>query len=94
MRPEILLAVIAAARVYDEAGHDFTITACVEGKHTTGSLQYAGAAIDVRTRDLASAAATAIWAAKYNARGSLAATFCQSRTALPRELSPPRLPQR
>jgi hypothetical protein len=55
MRPEILLALVAAERVYDEAGHDFTITACVDGKHTTGSLHYAGAAIDVRTRDLAPA---------------------------------------
>jgi len=39
--------------VYEEAGHDFTITACVDGKHMTGSLHYAGAAIDVRTRELA-----------------------------------------
>ena len=51
MRPEILLAAVAAERVYEEAGHDFTITACVDGKHMTGSLHYAGAAIDVRTRD-------------------------------------------
>ena len=52
MRPEILLAAVAAERVYDEAGHDFTITACVDGKHMVGSLHYAGAAIDVRTRDI------------------------------------------
>ncbi len=43
MRPEILLAA---------AGHDLTITACVDGKHTTCSLHYAGAAIDLRTRDV------------------------------------------
>ena len=55
MRPAILLAAVAAERVYAEAGHDLTITACVDGKHTTGSLHYAGAAIDVRTRDLAPA---------------------------------------
>lgn len=53
MRPEILLAAVAAERVYEEAGHSFTITACLDGKHTTGSLHYAGAAIDVRTRDIA-----------------------------------------
>ena len=52
MRPEILLAAVAAERVYEEAGHDFTITACVDGKHMAGSLHYAGAAIDVRTRDI------------------------------------------
>ncbi len=55
MRPEILLAVVAAMEVYKAAGHDLTITACVDGKHTTGSLHYAGAAIDIRTRDLAPA---------------------------------------
>jgi hypothetical protein len=52
MRPEILLAAVAAERVYEEAGHDFTITACVNGKHSVGSLHYAGGAIDVRTRDI------------------------------------------
>lgn len=52
MRPEILLAAVAAMEVYKAAGHDLTITACVDGKHTTGSLHYAGAAIDLRTRDL------------------------------------------
>ena len=62
MRPEILLAAFAAERVYEEAGHDFTITACVDGKHMAGSLHYAGAAIDVRTRDLAPADVQAILA--------------------------------
>lgn len=52
LRPELLLAVVAAERVYEEAGHDLTITACVDGKHTAGSLHYAGAAIDIRTRDI------------------------------------------
>jgi hypothetical protein len=52
MRPEILLAAVAAERVYEEAGHDFVITACLDGKHMTGSYHFAGAAIDVRTRDL------------------------------------------
>ena len=51
MRPEILLAAVAAERVYEKAGHDCTITSCVDGKHMTGSLHYAGAAIDVRTRE-------------------------------------------
>ncbi len=52
MRPEILLAAVAAMEVYKAAGHDLMITACVDGKHMTGSLHYAGAAIDIRTRDL------------------------------------------
>jgi hypothetical protein len=55
MRPEILLAAVAAMEVYKAAGHDLTITACVDGRHTTGSLHYAGAAIDLRARDLSPA---------------------------------------
>lgn len=52
MRPEILLAVIAAERVYEEMGVDCVVTACVDGKHSAGSLHYAGAAVDLRTRDV------------------------------------------
>ena len=52
MRPEILLAAVAAERVYAQAGFEFTITACVDGRHSAGSLHYSGAAIDVRTRDV------------------------------------------
>ena len=58
MRPEILLAAVAAERVYQAAGHDMVITACVDGKHVAGSLHYTGAAIDVRTRDVAPAEVT------------------------------------
>ena len=46
---------MAAERVYAEMGHDCMVTACVDGKHMTGSLHYAGAAIDARTRDIAPA---------------------------------------
>ncbi len=52
LRPEILVAVFAAERVYAEQGHDLTITAGVDGKHMPASLHYAGQAFDVRTRDL------------------------------------------
>jgi hypothetical protein len=55
MRPEILLAALAAMEAYRAAGHDLMVTACVDGKHMTGSLHYAGAAIDLRTRDVAPA---------------------------------------
>jgi hypothetical protein len=55
MRPEILFAAVAAMEVYKAAGHDLMITACVDGKHMTGSLHYGGAAIDLRTRDVAPA---------------------------------------
>jgi len=52
IRPEILLAVVAAEQVYAEMGHDCMVTACVDGKHMAGSLHYAGQAVDLRTRDV------------------------------------------
>ncbi len=55
LRPELVIAVIAAERVYAKAGHDFTITAGIDGKHSTGSLHYSGAALDLRTRDVPAA---------------------------------------
>ncbi|HWR51224.1 MAG TPA: hypothetical protein VN428_08965 [Bryobacteraceae bacterium] len=56
LRPEILLGVVAAERVFEEAGVDLVVTACVDGKHSAGSLHYAGQAVDLRTRDLAAEA--------------------------------------
>jgi hypothetical protein len=53
IRPEVVLAIVAAHAVIDELGHDCVVTAAIDGKHTTGSLHYAGAAVDIRTRDLA-----------------------------------------
>ncbi len=55
IRPELVIAVMAAERVSAAAGHDLTITACTDGKHSTGSLHYSGAAVDLRTRDLPAA---------------------------------------
>ncbi len=55
MRPEILFAIVAAERAYQKAGHDCVLTACVDGRHTTGSLHYAGLAVDLRTRDVPAA---------------------------------------
>jgi hypothetical protein len=52
IRPEVLLAVVAAERVFEEAGVDLVLTACVDGKHSVGSLHYAGQAVDIRTRDV------------------------------------------
>lgn len=50
MRPEILLAAVAAERVYEKAGFECVVTSCVDGKHMAGSLHYKGAAIDLRTK--------------------------------------------
>ena len=51
LRPEILIAVVAAERVYAEMGVDCVITACVDGVHQAGSLHYCGLAVDLRSRD-------------------------------------------
>jgi hypothetical protein len=50
VRPEILLAAVAAERVFEKAGFDCTITSCMDGQHMAGSLHYKGAAIDLRTK--------------------------------------------
>jgi len=52
IRPEIMLAVITANDACREAGVDCVITSVIEGKHDIGSLHYAGAAIDIRTRNM------------------------------------------
>ena len=55
LRPELLVAIIAAERVYEDAGHDLTLTACVDGKHMAGSFHYSGLAVDIRTNDVPAA---------------------------------------
>ncbi len=51
LRPEILLAVVAAERVCAVMGVDCVVTACVDGVHKSGSLHYCGLAVDLRSRD-------------------------------------------
>lgn len=56
LRPEILLAVVAAERVFEKAGVEIVITSCIDGKHSaTGSLHYVGQAVDIRSRDIPAA---------------------------------------
>jgi hypothetical protein len=38
--PQLLIAALAAERVWKVAGHDFTITPCVGGKHMAASFHY------------------------------------------------------
>ena len=49
MQPQILVAMIAAERIYQEAGRELMITSVTDGKHMEGSLHYKGHAVDMRT---------------------------------------------
>lgn len=48
----IVLAIIVAEGVFRELGHDLTLTAGIDGKHSAGSSHYAGNAVDLRSRIL------------------------------------------
>ena len=49
LRPEMLLATIAADRIWTAAGQTLVITSALDGKHSFSSLHYAGCALDFRT---------------------------------------------
>lgn len=48
LRPEIILAIMIADQVFDGYGSDAIVTSAIEGKHSRGSLHYAGSAVDLR----------------------------------------------
>ena len=50
--PEMVLAAVVAACVFEDAGVDCVITSCKDGQHSENSLHYSGKALDFRTRDL------------------------------------------
>lgn len=54
LRSEILIALMVAQRVMDELGAPLVITSAAEpgAAHSRTSLHYAGAAVDIRSRDL------------------------------------------
>ncbi len=70
IRPELLLAVMTAEGAYSKAGHDLVVTSCVDSKHKAGSLHYAGAAADLRTRDVPADAVQTIIAEIRDALGA------------------------
>lgn len=49
LRPELLLAILIAERVYQKHGHTLTVTSLLDGRHSKTSLHYAGQAADFRT---------------------------------------------
>ena len=52
VRPEMLIGLMAAQKVYDDLGYDLVVTSCLDGKHSPKSLHYAGCAVDLRTRHM------------------------------------------
>ena len=51
VRPEVAFVMPHIYAVATKWLGGCTVTSCVEGKHSRGSLHYAGCAIDLRTRD-------------------------------------------
>ena len=54
IRPEIVLAILVAHDLWLESGEDLIITSVIEGRHSSGSLHYVGAAFDLRTTGMGS----------------------------------------
>lgn len=52
LRPELVLAMVILDGVFVLRRAVLTITAVIDGKHSAGSLHYAGSAFDARTRDI------------------------------------------
>ena len=53
LRPEILLAVLAAERIWTRYNAEALLTSGVDGRHKRNSAHYTGRAVDLRTRNLA-----------------------------------------
>lgn len=54
LRPEMILAVMVAERIWSGFGVELVITSALDGKHSQTSLHYAGCAVDFRTNQMAS----------------------------------------
>ncbi len=53
LRPEMLIALMAADRIYTSLGYTLVVTSGLEGKHKGWSAHYLGLAVDIRIRDFA-----------------------------------------
>lgn len=50
LQPQIVLALMAAQKIWDEMNDPLTVTSVNDSGHSHQSLHYAGAAVDVRIR--------------------------------------------
>lgn len=52
LRPEMVIALLAAYEVFHNLDADVVITSAIDGTHSRGSLHYCGQAIDLRIRHM------------------------------------------
>ncbi len=52
IRPEIIIAIMAAMTVFNALKEELILTSIRDGKHSQGSRHYIGLAIDIRIRHL------------------------------------------
>lgn len=52
LRPELMVAVVAAESIWSKKGVEAVITSGVDGTHSKGSLHYKGLALDFRVNTL------------------------------------------
>ena len=54
IRPELVIAVMVAERIWSGYGIGLTLTSARDGRHSETSLHYAGAAVDFRIHGMSS----------------------------------------
>lgn len=52
IRPEIILALMVAERIWAQQGAEVVVTSMLEGRHSPTSLHYSGQAVDIRRWNL------------------------------------------
>ena len=60
IRPEVLLSIMVADRIYEAEGFDLVVTSINDSTHADTSRHYQGMAVDFRTRDFSGAVARSI----------------------------------
>lgn len=58
IKPELLVALLAANGIYTEAGYQMIVTSVTEGKHSRASKHYTGCAFDLRISHLSEGVAS------------------------------------
>lgn len=70
IKPEILLALMVAEKVWDSHGQELVVTSITDGKHSDKSRHYIGMAVDLRHRYFSETEKRSVVTALKNALGS------------------------